>query len=257
MNTVTSALTPECGSSHIRVQHIDDPATAPLQWAQWIADDLQTALAQRGRAVLAVSGGKSPIPMFEAMSRIDIDWPRVVVTLVDDRQVSENHEASNARLVRGHLLCHHAAAARLVSMVGPDLPDSRAGWRDRAAQAHRELLSLGPADVTVLGMGLDGHFASLFAHADELSAALDPMQTQACMAMHLRQPPPEAPFDRISQTLAHIVRSRRCVLTIAGSAKWGVLQQAWSHPGAQWPISALLHASALTARTPLSLWTTP
>jgi 6-phosphogluconolactonase len=186
-----------------------------------------------------------------------LDWIRVVVTLVDDRRVSEEHEASNARMVRRHLLQHRAAQARLMSLAGHGQIGSADDWTSRVARADRQLLDLGPADVTVLGMGLDGHFASLFPHAVELPQALDPRQEHACLSVHLRHPPPEAPFDRISQTLAHIVRSRLCVLPLTGADKLGVLKQALNHGDPQWPVSALLHSPGFSEASPLLLWITP
>lgn len=113
--------------------------------ARDVADELARAIEAKGRATLAVSGGTTPKLFFEKLSVIDIPWSRVSVTLVDERQVPESSERSNARLVRQHLLQNKAAAARFVPLV--DNPDAE---------------NIPAFDVAVLGMGNDGHTASFF-----------------------------------------------------------------------------------------------
>ncbi|MEY2659467.1 MAG: hypothetical protein RLZZ123_639 [Pseudomonadota bacterium] len=220
---------------HVSVHQASDPARLASELARHIVGRLQHALNQRGRAQLAVSGGKSPVALFEALGQIDLDWARVMVTLVDDRQVPE------------------AAQARLVSMVGPGLPASTQDWNERVSRADHALTELGPADVTVLGMGPDGHFASLFAGSPQLAQALDLQCVHACMAVTLPAPPAEAPFDRITQTLAHLARSGLWVLPLIGHEKMAVLRRSLPQTPMQSPVSALLQPT----RTPLELWITP
>lgn len=86
----------------------------PAAIAAHIADALRAAIAARGQASLAVSGGKSPIPMFEALREQDLDWAKVTVVLVDERVVPRDHEASNTALVAQHLLQGRAAQARFL-----------------------------------------------------------------------------------------------------------------------------------------------
>jgi 6-phosphogluconolactonase len=133
------------------------------------------------------------------------------------------------------------------------LPQGIGAWQDRANQISQTLQQVGPADVAVLGMGLDGHFASWFARSPDLCAGLDPQQAKACMAVRLIQPPAEAPFDRMSQTLAHLAKSALCVLPIVGEGKLKVWNQACRQAGPQWPVSAWLSMRS----TPLLLWVTP
>lgn len=122
--------------------------------ARDVAEELERAIEAKGRATLAVSGGTTPKLFFEKLSEIDIPWARVSVTLVDERQVPETSERSNARLVRTHLLRNRAAAARFVPLV--DNPDAE---------------KIPSFDVAVLGMGNDGHTASFFPGGDSLAEA--------------------------------------------------------------------------------------
>jgi 6-phosphogluconolactonase len=237
--------------AHLEVQHA--PADQLAQaLALRIAAELKQAITERGRAVLAVSGGRSPIALFQSLSRIALDWSQVTVTLVDDRCVPCTHEASNALLVRTHLLQGEAARAQLLALVPQaqtPLPPLQA-LRDAADQA---LHDLGPADVMVLGMGSDGHTASLFPGATELAAALDERNPRTCIALSPNPLPPEAPYPRLTQTLAHILSSRQLLLPVAGADKLATLERALAQRTEALPISFVLHQT----RTPLALWITP
>ena len=241
MHTVDPLAVP----GHLQVHRV---AAAQLQseLARDIATRLQAAIAARGRAVLSVSGGKSPIALFEALRQQELDWSRVHLTLVDERYVPDTHEASNALLVRTHLQQGAAARAQLHPLVPATtaLPSLATLVQD----ADADLRALGPADVTVLGMGTDGHTASLFPAAPGLAAALDPRSPLTCVGIT----PPSAPHARLTQTLAHILRSRHLVLPIAGADKLATLQQALLAPTDQLPVSHLLHQQ----QTPLALWLT-
>lgn len=233
--------------------HWASPESSAHDLAHWIARQLHQAIDRQGRALLSVSGGKSPVPLFHALSEMALPWDRVTVTLVDERQVDESHAASNARLVREHLLRGAARSARFVSLVGPQGLSSKPDWAQRVADADRRLRELGPADVMVLGMGLDGHTASLFTNAKGWALATDLQQSRCCLSIEPDPPPADAPFHRISQTLAHILRSRQLVLPVNGERKRAVLEQALQNPASSLPIAAVLHQPS----TPLLLWITP
>jgi 6-phosphogluconolactonase len=244
---MSSAWQPE--SRGALTVHTVSQAELNVRLAQDIAQRLASAIQARGFAVLSVSGGKSPVALFEALRVIDIDWSSVRVTLVDERCVPRNHPDSNALLVQTHLLQDLAAKAQLVFMIsnasGPlDSPPVL------AKAASKTLLADGVADVLVLGMGGDGHTASLFPDAPNLTEALDLGNTQICMSIELENPPANAPHARITQTLAQILSSRHIVLPLSGADKLQTLQQAWSHATQALPISFVLQQS----RTPLSLW---
>ncbi|MGI9151611.1 MAG: 6-phosphogluconolactonase [Limnohabitans sp.] len=229
--------------------HTLSPAELNVRLAQDIAQRLSAAIQARGFAVLGVSGGKSPVALFEALRVIDIAWSHVRVTLVDERCVPYTHPDSNACLVQTHLLQDLAAQAQLVRMVDaaaePLAPPSR--YADKADAALR---AAGTADVLVLGMGTDGHTASLFPDAPNLTEALALRNPHACVAIELLHPPANAPYPRITQTLAHILTARHIVLPVSGTDKLQTLAQAWQHATPALPFSMVLHQT----QTPVALW---
>lgn len=222
-------------SDSIRIYENSFPAVEPLAaaLAEEIASRLKKAISARGKALLAVSGGRSPKLMFEHLSRKDLDWSSVVVTLVDERWVDENHTDSNAKLVRENLLVGPAAAATLVPFKNSaDTPEA---GRD-ACEAALRALPL-PFDVVVLGMGDDGHTASLFPAAAELAAALDPNGGQLCSPMH----PPKAAQARMTLTLHALLNSRILMLQISGAAKMATYRTALGPgPVEEMPVRAVL-----------------
>jgi len=236
--------------------------------AQDIAQRLNAAISERGFAVLSVSGGKSPIALFEALRVQDIDWAKVRVSLVDERCVPNNHPNSNALLVKSHLLQGLAAQAQLVPMVSTDTNHTHelkpSGATNptkvpllspvvQAESAAVALLAAGTADVLVLGMGADGHTASLFPDAPNLQDALDTRNPKACVAIELAHPPANAPYARVTQTLSQILSARHIVLPLSGADKRNTLQKAWSKADPHCPVSYVLHQT----QTPISIWLTP
>lgn len=230
-----------------------------VRLAQDIAQRLKAAISARGVAVLSVSGGKSPIALFEALRVHNVDWAKVRVTLVDERCVPHTHPDSNALLVRTHLLQGLAAKAQFVPMMSaathtPNITNVPVLKPVAQAQsAAVALLAAGVADVLVLGMGSDGHTASLFPDAPNLQDALDTRNTQACVAIELAHPPANAPYARVTQTLAHILSARHIVLPLSGAEKLNTLQQAWATADPRFPVSYVLHQT----QTPVALWLTP
>ena len=139
----------------------DGAALAPA-FAQWTAERLAAGIAARGAALLIVSGGRTPLRYFRALSDQPIDWSRVAVTLADERRVADDSPRSNAKLVREALLQGRAAAAPFVPLA-----DVRLDEDQELAAANARIVNLPmPADVVALGMGDDGHTASWFPRAD-------------------------------------------------------------------------------------------
>ncbi|POZ63046.1 6-phosphogluconolactonase [Chromobacterium alticapitis] len=196
--------------------------------ANSIASRLSAAIASKGSAVLAVSGGKSPIPLFQLLSEMAIDWTRVTVTLVDERFVAPDHPDSNAGLVRQHLLQNRAAPARFLPLVR-EAKDIDA----EVAAGNRDFLA---PDVAILGMGEDGHTASLFPGAPELAAGLDPANALPILAVT----PQTAPHRRVSMSYAALLRSGNLILSIQGAKKREVLDAARRAVSDALPISHFL-----------------
>lgn len=220
-----------------------------LRLAQDIAHRLDDAIQTRGAAVLSVSGGKSPVPLFQALRVINIDWSRVRVTLVDERCVPCSHPDSNALLVQTHLQQGLAAQAQLVRMVTTQIGSLELP-QTLAQSAADALLDAGKADVLVLGMGADGHTASLFPGAPNLAEALDLNNHQACVAIELAHPPANAPYPRITQTLAQVLSARHIALPVTGTDKLNTLEQAWKVMSPKLPVSYVLNQN----QTPVALW---
>ncbi len=212
-----------------------------------IATRLQAAVQDRGQAVLCVSGGQSPIPLFQALRVQPLPWSQISIALVDERCVPSDHPASNAGLVRQHLRQDLAAAARWVPLIADGDLATPPVYARHATFTMRQL---GAADVLVLGMGTDGHTASLFPEAINLPTALDPTQSPACVAIELVHPPANAPFARVSQNLSMLLTARHIVLPVTGADKQPVLDRALLAPSLALPVSHVLHQS----RCPVALW---
>lgn len=231
----------------MNLHHSDSPGQLAQRLAVWIAERLRQAIAERGHAVLAVSGGRSPVALFEALGAQALNWARLSVTLVDERCVPPDHADSNAALVRGHLLQGAAAAARFVPWFDsvPPGPLDDAALHSLAEQANQRLAhEPWPWDLAVLGMGEDGHTASLFPGAEGLAQALVSSGPVAWTR------PTTAPHARLTLTLPALLDTRALVLPLTGASKLRVLQQARQHEDPALPVSHLLHQH----RTPVHLW---
>jgi 6-phosphogluconolactonase len=193
---------------------------------------LQRAIETHGQACMAVSGGHSPIPLFDRLSRCDIDWANIHITLVDERFVAPGDEDSNERLVRDHLLVNQASQAEFTGLVTD--PDNILNCVDRANQATR------PVNLAILGMGDDGHTASLFPGAPQLADALSHDQTHR----YVRITPPAAPHKRISMTLEALLHTEQLILTISGPHKRRIYEQAAQKRTPTLPVSFLIMQSA-------------
>jgi 6-phosphogluconolactonase len=180
-----------------------------------IAADLRAAIAARGQASLVVSGGRSPVKLFEDLREHVLDWTQVSVRLVDERFAGLKNAAATPAL--------GAAPA----------------WASFASVPQ-------PFDVLVLGMGDDGHTASLFPNSPNLAAGLDPGAAPGCIAMTA----PSAPTERLSLNLAALLHSRRIVILLNGESKWRTyIAASQSGPTEHMPVRAVLRQQ----RTPVDV----
>lgn len=191
--------------------------------ATTVAAELNAAVASQGSARLALSGGSSPRPFLQVLDTLPVAWQQVRITLVDERQVPPEHPRSNWRFVRDCLPTASQQAAWL-PLYGMDI--------SRICEIlQRDYL---PLDVCVLGMGADGHFASLFADAAELAQALA-ADAPALLAIHA----PSVPEARLSLTLPTLRSARQLHLLLQGQDKWQTLQAA-QQADSTLPIARLL-----------------
>ncbi|MCS6757950.1 MAG: 6-phosphogluconolactonase [Candidatus Devosia euplotis] len=212
-----------------------DKPTLAMELAEAVADRIRTAIAERGQAAIAVSGGSTPAHFFLSLGKTkDIDWSKVIVTLVDERWVDETSERSNALLVNERMLQGPAAVARFFPLYsGGDEPDA-------AAVARTNALLAGLPDqfaAVVLGMGNDGHTASFFPGGD----TLDQVLTAKGPVLAIRAPGAGEP--RITFTLPRLLRADGLYLHIEGEEKAAVLETALGDgPIADMPIRAVLQS---------------
>jgi len=195
------------------------------------------AVAARGRAMLALAGGRTPLPAYRQLAARPFEWSRVVVVPTDERCVPHDHPACNLRELRTAF--EGADGLRLESLTSEDgAPDASEAAAIAMLARHPE-----PFDAVLLGMGADGHAASLFPGARQLGAALDPQSRADACRLDPEPLPPEAPFPRITLTLSRLLRARAIHLLATGEAKRAVLRRAQAGSDAlRHPVAALLHA---------------
>ncbi|MEC9343640.1 MAG: 6-phosphogluconolactonase [Pseudomonadota bacterium] len=201
--------------------------------AAGVAAVLAGGIAERGSATLAVSGGSTPALFLAQLSRADLDWPSIMVTLVDERLVAPDHPRSNVGMVRRTLMQNRAAAAQLVPLVD-ETPDTAEAAADLANQ---RIAGIGGFDAVILGMGTDGHTASFFPGGDRLAQALDPTAEERIVTMQA----PGAGEPRLTLTLPAILDAHFLALHIEGEEKKAVLERALEDgPAEAMPVRAVL-----------------
>jgi 6-phosphogluconolactonase len=184
-----------------------------------VRDVLADAISATGRAVLAVSGGSTPVKFFKALSKLELAWEQVTIILVDERMVPPGNERSNARLVRENLLQNNAASAFFVPMYSGAFDEGDAAHQIETVMKRARLAQ---PDFAILGMGNDGHTASFFPGGDHLADAIDPAQTALVLPMHAQG----AGETRLTLTLPVLLAARHLALHIEGAGKRVVLDKA-------------------------------
>jgi 6-phosphogluconolactonase len=185
-------------------------ASVPDAFAQLIAD--RVSKARGGDLSLFCSGGSVAEECYRRLAArstdLDLDWSGVGIFLGDERCVPPDHPDSNHRMIADTLL-------GAVGPVASDNPMYRSGTPAEAAAAYQDIISALPAiDVIHLGMGPDGHTASLFPDSESLS-----IDDPGTLVVATRDPNGNNPHDRISLTFPAIARARLVVFTVAGTSK--------------------------------------
>lgn len=190
--------------------------------AEKIAGAVKQGVNLHGNAHLVMSGGSTPAIFLPRTAAQDLAWHKVTIYLADERWVDASSDESNAGMLRRALLaCGQASQARLVSYdkSGADIAADVAAGRSGLPPIGQKY------DLALLGMGTDGHFASLFPGTPGLAHMLATDNTARLVAV----PPPTSAtprVERISMTLAEISRSRRIVLVLKGEEKLRVFERA-------------------------------
>jgi 6-phosphogluconolactonase len=222
----------------LREHVFDDSAALALALAKAVAADLRGAIARRGKARLAVSGGSTPRAFLRELSKQTLDWAHVTVVPVDDRWVAPDHPRSNERLLRETLFQGAAAQAQLLPLRRPALTPESALLPVLTQVANQAL----PLDVVVLGMGEDGHVASLFPDLAHRDIGLAPSGRAPVLAVRSAA----APEPRITLTLSAIFTAPLLYLHIEGTKKREVLDCAARDPRSTLPIRAVLSGAPVT-----------
>lgn len=217
----------------------ETPDSLTSAFAADLVSILSTGIRARGRASLVVSGGRTPLALFKQLSEADIEWDKVDITLADERWVEEGHEASNTSLVKANLIQNKASAAHFVELKS-DFADASEGVN--AAETAIASMTQ-PFDALILGMGEDGHTASLFPCSEQVNDGLSMNSGRTCIAVQ----PTTAPHQRISLTLPALLNSRHIFLHLTGEKKKQVLLDALDNATeAQKPITAVVNRAPVT-----------
>ncbi len=174
-----------------------------------IVDSLTSGINSNGSASLVVCGGNSPLPLYQCLSKSDLDWSKVSIFLGDDRVVPADHEDSNEYLVKNHLLINKANKA-----IFYPLNDNNV----------LEKINL-PFDIVLLGLGSDGHFASLFPAELANNNAFDEYASPELVLS--REPQGIPSHKRISMNLSLLLNAKRCILLVSNPNKRIIIEQAF------------------------------
>jgi 6-phosphogluconolactonase len=217
----------------VELVEFENTSALDIELSAKVAKLLVADIAETGSASLVVSGGRTPMGFFHLLSQQMLDWSKVSITLADERWVDADHADSNEKLVRANLLINEAHQATFIG-----LKNSAADAIVGEPEAEQALAAVGKFTVLILGMGDDGHTASLFPGADALALGLDMDSGRTCIGVT----PTAAPHQRISMTLPRLLDSQQIIIHISGAGKQQVLEQAQAGADVEaLPIRAILN----------------
>lgn len=199
-----------------------------------VAFIIESALDARGSALIALPGGASPAPIFAKLAQQKLAWKHVTIVPTDDRLVAVNDPLSNVAMIAKTFLPKGARVIPIVSEAAGDYKEA-----GRAADARLQDLPW-PPDLVWLGIGADGHTASIFTGPDFEEAVQGPKARRATGVMP--DPlPPEAPVARVTLTRAAILSARALMLVLSGDEKRRVLEKAIEEgPLSRYPVGQVL-----------------
>jgi 6-phosphogluconolactonase len=214
-------------------------------------DVISEALSKHGVATILVSGGTTPAPLYEALSKSDLNWKKIKIALVDERWVDPSHNASNEALIRRTLLINNAKNAEFIGMKNASR--TAAAGLAEIEQHYAKLPQ--PFSLAIVGMGADGHTASLFPNADGLTEALNLDNPKLLAAIKAKPSDVTGPnTERMSLTLSALLKTERIIILFTGEDKLSVFNAAQrSAITENVPISALIHQE----QAPVELYWAP
>lgn len=193
-----------------------------------ITNSVHTILSNQSKVTVAVSGGKSPIALFKKLSLTNLPWDKIIITLVDERIIDTSSEDSNENLVKTYLLQNLATRAHFNGLVLPEknvtqMLDNAKPWVEQI-------------DIAILGMGNDGHTASIFPECNEF---LDAINLNLAPA-YIITTPISAKYTRIGLNLSALTKIKHLILSASGDTKLNILKEAQKGNNPNYPISYLL-----------------
>jgi 6-phosphogluconolactonase len=212
----------------------DNRAALARAAAETIAEAITAAIASRGEACIALSGGSTPEPAYSALAAMQLDWPRVTLVLVDERFAPPSEEASNERMVTRAFASAIEAGAHFKPLYSATPTPVEAADRAEALYAPLHI------DLAVMGMGTDAHTASWFPGA--AAHALDLNTARTVVAVHA--PGAAGTPHRLTLTRTAYNRAGQALLLITGADKRHRLETALSQPIELAPVAALLAPGA-------------
>lgn len=226
-------------SEEIEWWDYDDAAEMAAAVAGDIGFIIDSAIEARGSAVIALAGGKTPIPIYEKLAAAKLDWKRVTIVPGDERMVPLGDPLSNVTVLAKYFL---PKGARVMPIVPNATGDYKAAGR--SADALMQDLHW-PLDLCLLGVGSDGHAASIFTGPDFEEAVNGPKGRRALGV--LPDPmPSDAPVARVTLSLAAITTARALMIAVTGNAKRAVIETAIKQgPASPYPIGRALAGTDL------------
>lgn len=214
-------------TDHLIERHSFNTMSALVDaFVQSAASTLRATLDQHGKASLIVPGGRTPAVYLPPLGQLNLPWQSVSVTLSDERWVDPTHEDSNEKLIREHFLRHMQMPPHFIPLKTGHIHPEQA-----LEIINTRLSSLPlPFSLTILGLGEDGHIASLFP-----GMTLDPDAAGLCQVAT----PPAAPSVRVSLSFRALINSNRIILIISGKEKRQLIDRLITSPDPEIPFARL------------------
>lgn len=199
----------------------------PQKAAEFIAAKIEAAVDARGRCFCALSGGSSPQPMLIELAKRSLPWEQVILLMVDER-ITDDTEAQNQTMLNAFIKSIKGEKPRLISLLASESPNTLLQIANQKVSSIPEQL-----DIVVLGMGLDGHTASLFPDSKDYLSAMESNNRYVAVT------PGEAPYQRLSMSYNWIAQAHNLILYIPGKDKLQCFHSITSTPDTISPINSL------------------